>query len=138
MRADGSCGREWAGTAEAGASAGVDEAGTKGLDSEAVGAIAMRVVELLEGSRSETRFVSAAELAHLLGVSRATVYEKAHKLGAIRLGTGPRARLRFDVEQVLSQLNTGAERKWPPPSRIATVERTRRSSLLPIRGAVPR
>jgi hypothetical protein len=42
--------------------------------------------------------VDAATLAKQLGVARAFVYEHADELGAQRLGDGPRARLRFDVE----------------------------------------
>src|SRR4051794_18958191 len=44
------------------------------------------------------RMVDAAELAGVLGVRRAWVYEHSAELGASRLGTGPRGRLRFDVE----------------------------------------
>lgn len=40
--------------------------------------------------------VDAATLAVELGVSRDWVYEHAHELGALRLGSGPKARLRFD------------------------------------------
>jgi hypothetical protein len=45
-----------------------------------------------------SRLVDAAELAGLLGVSRAWVYEHREELGAQRIGSGPRPRLRFDVE----------------------------------------
>jgi hypothetical protein len=44
--------------------------------------------------------LTAAEVAADLGVSRTWVYENAKKLGGIRLGTGRRARLRFDRERV--------------------------------------
>jgi hypothetical protein len=37
-----------------------------------------------------------------LNVSRAFVYEHAGELGAIPLGTGPRPRLRFDLEQAIA------------------------------------
>lgn len=40
--------------------------------------------------------VTAAKLAELLGVRREYIYANADRLGAVRLGTGPRARLRFD------------------------------------------
>jgi hypothetical protein len=43
-----------------------------------------------------TPLVDATELARLLGVSRAFIYEHADALGAMRLGTGKKARLRFD------------------------------------------
>jgi len=44
------------------------------------------------------RLVTAAELAQRLGVARSFVYEHRDELGAIRLGGGPKAPLRFDVE----------------------------------------
>ena len=62
-----------------------------------VDATAERVVELLRGEPSGA-LLSAQALADKLGVSRAYVYEHADALGAIRLGDGPRARLRFDLE----------------------------------------
>jgi hypothetical protein len=39
-------------------------------------------------------------------VSRDYVYSHANELGAIRLGTGPKTRLRFDVETALERLNS--------------------------------
>jgi hypothetical protein len=42
--------------------------------------------------------VDVHELAALLGVSRSWVYQHAAELGAVRLGSGPRPRLRFDRE----------------------------------------
>src|SRR4051794_8262521 len=42
--------------------------------------------------------VDAAELARLFGVHRKTVYRNKERYGVERLGDGPRARLRFDVE----------------------------------------
>jgi hypothetical protein len=46
------------------------------------------------------RLLTADELAIVLGVDRGYVYEHAVELGAWRLGSGPRARLRFDLEEV--------------------------------------
>jgi hypothetical protein len=45
---------------------------------------------------SRAPLVDAGTLAAELGVSRGYVYEHADELGALRLGNGPRARLRFD------------------------------------------
>jgi hypothetical protein len=42
--------------------------------------------------------VDAQELARLLGVSRSVVYDHARDLGAIRIGSGTRGRLRFDPQ----------------------------------------
>src|SRR5437016_4021266 len=43
------------------------------------------------------RYLDAAALARVLGVDREWIYGHAHRLGAIRLGTG-RRRLRFDLK----------------------------------------
>jgi hypothetical protein len=50
-------------------------------------------------SRERRRLVDARTLALELGVARDWVYANAERLGVVRLGTGPRARLRFDLEQ---------------------------------------
>jgi hypothetical protein len=42
--------------------------------------------------------VDVHELAALLDVSTSWVYQHAHELGAVRLGSGSRPRLRFDPE----------------------------------------
>jgi hypothetical protein len=65
-----------------------------------VDAVARRVVELLreEGavSREGPRLLTVAAVSQEFGVSTDWVYAHAGPLGAIRLGSGPRARLRFD------------------------------------------
>ena len=67
------------------------------LDPEAVEAIARRVVVLLEQKGMRQReMIGASELAGRLGVDRSWVYSHAIELGAVKLGDGPRARLRFD------------------------------------------
>jgi hypothetical protein len=48
--------------------------------------------------------IDAAELARRLGIARSTVYANARRYGAIRLGDGPRAPLRFDYAAVLASL----------------------------------
>lgn len=55
--------------------------------------------------------VSAADLARRLGVSRGFVYEHARDLGAVRLGSGPKARLRFDVERAQAAMRDAAGRR---------------------------
>jgi hypothetical protein len=45
-----------------------------------------------------------AELAEWLNVKPSWVYEHADELGALRLGTGPRARLRFDPDEVRKRI----------------------------------
>ena len=76
-----------------------------------VDAIARRVVELLEGSRAraeagrpgaeaERACLTVSQVAGRYGVSRSWVYAHQRELGAMRLGSGPRARLRFDPKVV--------------------------------------
>ena len=62
-----------------------------------VEAIVERLVEVLRPSGADGRgLVDANELARLLGCSTSWVYANASELGAVRLGTGKRPRLRFD------------------------------------------
>ena len=64
--------------------------------------IAIRVVALIEqrAYRANPELATAAEVAQALGVSTSWIYANKRRLGAIRLGDGPKARLRFDLEQV--------------------------------------
>ncbi len=84
------------------------------LDEQTVERLAHRVAELLTPkpapAQTETvppgrgKLVSAAKVAELWGVDRAWVYAHAEELGASRLGTGPRPRLRFDLDKVRKRL----------------------------------
>jgi hypothetical protein len=109
---------------------------------ESVEAIAVRVAELLQGQADSTRrFVDARELAGILGISRSTVYERACELGAIRLGNGARARLRFDVVEATAGLRTRDQPAARAPGRRRTSSPRRRrrvagGDLLPIREEV--
>lgn len=57
-----------------------------------------------ERPRAEASWLTAAEVADLLRVGTAWVYNHADQLGAIRLGSGPKPRLRFDPVQVSDAL----------------------------------
>jgi hypothetical protein len=77
------------------------------LAPESIEALALRLSELLgppEKSvvtgEGEQRMLTAAEVSRLWGVSRRWVYEHAEALGVLRLGDGPKPRLRFDPEEV--------------------------------------
>jgi hypothetical protein len=62
--------------------------------------LADRIADRLRASSPPVhRLVDAQRLADALGVRRATVYEHADELGAIRLGGGSKPRLRFDLEK---------------------------------------
>jgi hypothetical protein len=116
-----------------------------GADIEAV---ANRVVELLRGSvatgsrlNSPNQLVDAATVARLLGVSRATVYANADQLGAIRLGSGKRARLRFDPTRLaITDPRGELGGAVHPSARRQRSRRPKKSAdhLLPIRGGAAR
>jgi hypothetical protein len=111
------------------------------IAAQSVEAIASRVVALLHAlnQHGSREWVDARELARLLGLSRNTVYAKADELGGIRLGTGTRARLRFDVGEATEALRS-RERPASRTSRKLGGRRQGRSSgidLLPIRGERP-
>lgn len=104
--------------------------------------IADRLAEQLERPSATGGLVTAGELAQRLGVDRDFVYEHAAKLGARRLGDGPKARLRFDVgeaERAITCLPSwGSQAPEPTPGLASRPRRRRRSGttvdLLPIRG----
>jgi hypothetical protein len=88
---------------------------------------------------STERWVDAETLARILGVGRDFIYNNKDQLGVRRLGTGPKARLRFNPEKakaalhgVANEASDAALRKKPthrrPRHRKATVK------LLPIYG----
>jgi hypothetical protein len=88
------------------------------LDHTYVEAVARRVAELIANDAHEAaarRLVDAATLAAELGVERSWVYEHRDELAPVRLGTGSKPRLRFDVQAVRAALAT--RRISQPPSR---------------------
>jgi hypothetical protein len=110
-------------------------------DPETVEKIAGRVVEILERRGLQQRgLVDAVELARLFGIERSWVYTHAIELGAVKLGSGAKPRLRFDPQiaaRVLRRVGEG--RAADPPTRSG--ERAGqprvsggRAELLPIRG----
>jgi hypothetical protein len=87
--------------------------------------------------------VDASAVAAFLGVDRSYVYEHAAELGARRLGSGPRARLRFSLEDVNRAVSCFATREsWEARTPVVEPKRRRRKTgglgsdveLLPIRG----
>ncbi len=71
------------------------------LDLTLVDVIAKRVLELL-GDRDgdEVQLLTVAQVARRFQVHPSWVYANARRLGALRLGTGPKAPLRFDPRRV--------------------------------------
>ena len=74
---------------------------TPGLDLTLVDLIAQRVLQLL-GDRDgdEVQLLTVAQVARRFQVHPSWVYANARRLGALRLGTGPKAPLRFDPRRV--------------------------------------
>lgn len=105
------------------------------LPGDGLEAVAYRVVEILERRRvAPGELIDAGELARRFGVSRAWVYSNAELLGAIRLGGGRRARLRFDpyaVARALAGDNVAAPRPVRAPAR-QRMHRRPDAVLLPI------
>jgi hypothetical protein len=84
-----------------------------------VEAIARRVVELMDESDAlaQGRLATAREIAAEFGVTRDWVYANASELGAVRLGSGPKARLRFDCQQVKGRLGSDERLRHRAASR---------------------
>ena len=97
------------------------------LTPEAVEAVARRVAELLRDDVPAAGLVDAATVARALGVSRATVYERADDLGAVRLGEGTRARLRFDLAEVRERWISRSASERPDGERAQPERGTRRA-----------
>lgn len=114
------------------------------LAPEAIAAIveqtARRTVELLGCARPETpplRLVDAVTLAGALGVDRSYIYAHADELGAVRLGDGPKSRLRFDLEAARAAFTCYASKRSQGSDASSGAEsdrtRTRRGRRLPNR-----
>ena len=108
------------------------------LDRDDIEALAARVAELLEergARRPSGSLVDAAELARRLGTDRSWVYSHASELGAIRLGDGPKARLRFDPDAAALRMRLGDEAEVEKPrSPRRRARGARKVRLLPIDG----
>ena len=107
-----------------------------------VDAVARRVVELLreEGavSRERPRLLTVAAVSQEFGVSTGWVYANAGRLGAIRLGSGPRARLLFDRATIADRIakvasNASRERSSQRGKRRRGTRDGADVDLLPIR-----
>lgn len=97
--------------------------------------IAGRVIEAIKSevtlpqATPASAWLDAHQLAQRLGVSREWVYEHADELGASRIGSGPRPRLRFPPDLLERQAN------HPQSPELASRPGQRRpkpSGLIPI------
>jgi hypothetical protein len=110
-----------------------------GSDPAFVDAVARRVVELLraEGELplAGPRLMTVAQVRDELGVSADWLYANAEALGAIRLGSGPRARLRFDrttIAQRVATLASDGRRTRSARGRRKRARAAEDGGLLPI------
>ena len=90
------------------------------------------------------RLLIVEEVAEVLGVTASWVYEHSADLGVYRLGSGPKARLRFDpakVDEGLASCSDGRSPRGPSDAVVKPIRRQRPKqdlgtsvTLLPIRG----
>jgi hypothetical protein len=78
-------------------------------DVEAIGEATAREVVELVGIAATFGLVDARDFADGLGVSLDYVYAHAIELGAMRLGSGPKARMRFDRDRARQALEARGE-----------------------------
>ncbi len=80
-------------------------------DVEAIAeATATRLAEIVSSAPGTFALVDARQLARDLGVSLDYVYAHATELGAMRLGSGPKARIRFDLDRAWQALEARTSR----------------------------
>ena len=80
-------------------------------DVEAIAeATARKIIEIAREPAKTFGLVDARELAGELGVSPHYVYAHAPELGAMRLGLGPKARIRFDLDRARQALEARSVR----------------------------
>jgi hypothetical protein len=75
-----------------------------------VEATAQKLLEIIATPPTTFGLIGARELAEGLGVSLDYVYAHAAELGAMRLGSGPKARIRFDLDRAREALEARTRR----------------------------
>lgn len=90
--------------------------------------LAQRGLVVYAGPSPSVRVLKVAEVARVLGRSSAWVYEHAAELGAIRMGTGPRARIGFDLATI---------ERWKRDHQLGAPETRRPTRHRPRRTAMP-
>jgi hypothetical protein len=109
-------------------------------ESHFIDAVARRVVELLESGRGNRtsapcngpgEYLTVAQVAERYQVSRSWVYAHQRELGAIRMGSGPKAHLRFDAHVVAKAIAAMAEQGPDELANCDTRGRGRELRLIP-------
>jgi hypothetical protein len=75
-----------------------------------VEATATKIAEIVSAAPTTFALVDARQLAEDLGVSLDSVYVQTTELGAMRPGSGPKARIRFDLDRARQVLEARATR----------------------------
>lgn len=92
------------------------------MDSASLHALAREVAKLIGRGESIDELLTARQVAARFNVERSWVYAHAHELGVIRIGDGPRPRLRFDpavvAQRVLARPASTAAPPGPRPARV--------------------
>jgi len=111
------------------------EEGVGRLHPEDIKAIAAAVAVLLATRRErpvEGRLADAEEIARAYGVTAGYVRANAARLGAVRIGDGPRPRLRFDPEIVAERWTArGSGKRSGPRESEAPATRSRQGKRPP-------
>ncbi len=82
---------------------------TVALTPEAVEQIASRVAQLLAQREARPELITAGELARELRVERPWIYKHRHLLGGQRIGDGPKAQWRFELDTAKRALERHTE-----------------------------
>ena len=90
---------------------------------------AIRDAGLIPQPTKATAWLDAGEVAERLNMTREWVYAHANELGASRLGSGPRPRLRFPPDVVEPRTEEDDE-----PDTTPQAERRKPVGLIPIHG----
>ena len=116
------------------------------LTPQAVEQVASRVAQMLQrqqqqsaeipGAKEQQGFLNVAQLARHLGLNPAWIYEHADELGAIRIGDGPKARIRFDLYTATQALRQHQPGRTQGPA-TAKPRKPRRSPASPYRTNAP-
>jgi hypothetical protein len=99
--------------------------------------IATAVADALAGSRPASPWVSAERVAQHLDTDRNFVYEHWRELGGVKLGDGPRGRLRFKLSDVDACLSGRSPDEPGSPVVEPNRRRRRRQPTGPVASAVP-
>ena len=86
-------------------------------DIEAIADLVLERLAEREKPSPRIGLATASEVAERYGVSLSWVYANKRRLGAVLLGDGPKARLRFDLERVGQALGTRAHGPSESPRR---------------------